>query len=548
MTFTMKRNFLSQSQLGFLPGNRTADAHFILHNLIRKYCHKNNSKIYSCFVDFSKAFDTIPRDILLHKLLSYGIKGKFFNIIKYIYNNEKACVKLNSQCTEIFDINQGVRQECVLSPLLFNIFLADLPRKLESIPGKVKIDTLEMNSLIWADDLVLVSENENDLKLMLETLDSYCKENKLTINNEKSKCMIFNKTGRLIRKNFFLNGNKLENIRYYKYLGFLFTPSGEIKSGLQDLRDRAFKAFMKLRSQLGSSFNQNVQLTLSLVDSLIKPIILYASDFWGCLKPPNNNPLEKLDIMICKQILGVQRQTTNIGVLLELGRVPFQMYAIKYAIKNWERIRNNCANKLLSSSFGDAINENLIWISSIKEHIERNGMLNLYLNNYKNKPPFINKKMFRTLSDEFHQEAFESIRRENSKLRTYAKYKTEIGYENYLTLIKYMNVRRQFSKFRLSNHNLMIESGRHQKLAKIHRFCPFCPGVIEDEKHFLISCPKYSDLRTSLFQICKNLRQNFPYYSEEENFLFMMTCEGIIIDVAKFVEQAMEIRNLIVSL
>ena len=104
---------------------------------------------------------------------------------------------------------------------------------------------------------------------------------KLTINIEKSKCMIFNKTGYI-----FINGNKLENIRYYKYLGFLFTPSGEIKSGLQDLRDRAFKAFMKLRSQLGTSFNQNVQLSLSLVDSLIKPIMLYASDFWGCLKPP----------------------------------------------------------------------------------------------------------------------------------------------------------------------------------------------------------------------------------------------------------------------
>ena len=82
MTFTIKRNFLSQSQLGFLPGNRTADAHIILHNLIRKYCHKNNSKIYSCFVDFSKAFDTIPRDILLRKLLSFGINGKFFNVIK----------------------------------------------------------------------------------------------------------------------------------------------------------------------------------------------------------------------------------------------------------------------------------------------------------------------------------------------------------------------------------------------------------------------------------------------------------------------------------
>ena len=94
----------------------------------------------------------------------------------------------------------------------------------------------------------------------------------------------------------------------------------------------------------------------------------------------------------------------------------------------------------------------------------------------------------------------------------------------------------------------MIEAGRHQKLAKIHRFCPFCPGVVEDEKHFLINCHQYSEYRISLFQICENLRQTFSYYSEEEKFLFMMNCDGVTIDLAKFVAQAMETRNILVSL
>lgn len=155
--------------------------------------------------------------------------------------------------------------------------------------------------------------------------------------------------------------------------------------------------------------------------------------------------------------------------------------------------------------------------------------------------------LIKTLSDEFHQEAFESIHRENSKLRTYARYKTEIGYENYLTLLKNTNIRRQFTKYRLSNHNLMIEVGRHQKLAKTHRFCPFCPGIVEDEKHFLISCHQYWGHRTLLFNICKNIRQTFSYYSEEEKFLFIMTCDDVITDVAKFVAHAMEIRNIDVS-
>ena len=87
LSYTVDNNLLSKNQLGFLPGNRTSDAHIIVHNLIRKYCHKKKSKIYSCFIDFSKAFDTIPRDLLFKKLLNFNITGKFFNITKNIYSN-----------------------------------------------------------------------------------------------------------------------------------------------------------------------------------------------------------------------------------------------------------------------------------------------------------------------------------------------------------------------------------------------------------------------------------------------------------------------------
>ena len=68
---------------------------------------------------------------------------------------------------------------------------------------------------------------------------------------------------------------------------------------------------------------------------------MYMSDFWGGLPPieDKKNPIEKFHYMVCKQILGVQKQTTNIGVLLELGRLPIKMFAIKSVIKNWERMK-----------------------------------------------------------------------------------------------------------------------------------------------------------------------------------------------------------------
>ena len=88
--------------------------------------YKKNRKIFACFVDFKQAFDSIPRDILLSKLLKHGICGKFFAIIKTVYTDDKCCVKINNKLTDPFIINRGVKQGCTLSPLLFNIFLADL--------------------------------------------------------------------------------------------------------------------------------------------------------------------------------------------------------------------------------------------------------------------------------------------------------------------------------------------------------------------------------------------------------------------------------------
>ena len=84
-------------------------------------------------------------------------------------------------------------------------------------------------------------------------------------------------------------------------------------------------------------------------------------------------------MMIYKQILGVQKQTTNIGVLLELGEIPLIIYANKFSVKNWERIRNKRANFLLLSSYKDALNENLTWLSNIRNILEHNGMLIFYI-------------------------------------------------------------------------------------------------------------------------------------------------------------------------
>ena len=122
--------------------------------------------------------------------------------------------------------NKGVKQGCILSPLLFNIFLSDLPKSLNPDNQVIIHENVCINCLIWADDVLLLSESEGGLQSMLNHLSTYFKANGLEINKNKTKCMIFNKTGRLLRRKFYFARDKLENVRSYKYHGLLFTPLG----------------------------------------------------------------------------------------------------------------------------------------------------------------------------------------------------------------------------------------------------------------------------------------------------------------------------------
>ena len=247
--------------------------------------------------------------------------------------------------------------------------------------------------------------------------------------------------------------------------------------------------------------------------------------------------------MICKQILGVQKQTTNIGVLLELGRVPLHLFALKAAVKNWERIRQSI-NTHLHLSYRNAINDNLIWISNIKKHLETNGMLCFYENLYENKPPFIHKKLFQRLSDNFHQEAFFSINTINSKLRTYGILKNKIGIEKYLIQIRNSEVRRNLSKFRLSNHNLNIEKGRYNGTPKELRFCPFCPKKVETEVHFLIECPLYQNIRDEMLMTITGEKPSFFYYTQTEKFVYLLSDKNIQ-TTSKYIHACLELRQFI---
>ena len=153
------------------------------------------------------------------------------------------------------------------------------------------------------------------------------------------------------------------------------------------------------------------------------------------------------------------------------------------------------------------------------------------------------------VSDIFHQNAFAEMNKEESKLRTYKLFKTSAGVEPYLTEIKNVKHRIAFSKFRLSNHTLMIEKARHivPPIKKEFRFCPFCHNSVEDEIHFLTKCEMYSLHREILFnEIGKNDTTLMRIgLDDQAKFVFLMSNIKSTPLVAKHLTKTRDLREFL---
>ena len=159
------------------------------------------------------------------------------------------------------------------------------------------------------------------------------------------------------------------------------------------------------------------------------------------------------------------------------------------------------------------------------------------------------KKEIRKICTESFDSFWETKIKESTKAITFYKFKTSIILEPYLNMNLNPKHKICISRFRLSNHTLMIEKGRHTNIDRNNRVCYFCENEIEDEVHFLIRCPLYTKERNFITGICESTCLNFQDLSDEQKFIFVMTNEGndIIRIVAKFITHSLLLREKIIT-
>ena len=149
---------ISQLQFGFVPDKSTRNAIFTL-SMLAERCIEMQKDLYLCFIDYSKAFDKVRHEKLFNILEHLDIDGKDLRVIRNLYWDQSAAVRIGGELSEYTLIKRGVRQGCVMSPDLFNIYSEMILRNLENYPG-VKINGENINNIRYADDTVLIADSE----------------------------------------------------------------------------------------------------------------------------------------------------------------------------------------------------------------------------------------------------------------------------------------------------------------------------------------------------------------------------------------------------
>ena len=275
-----------------LKDHRTEDNIFILNTLYESRVTKGNAKMYLAFVDFSKFFDTINRDVLFYKLLKYGVSGPVYKVIKSMYSNTKYRVRIDGHLSPNFLATSGVKQGCPMSPILSNIFQNDLHEIFDNGCDPVKAGDICINSISWADDLLLVSNSKNGLQQCLNQLYSYCEKWGLVVNTNKTKTMVMSKHT-FTNENFNFGRLSLQCVKSFNYLGFQINFNGKFRNLVQDRILKATKMSNMVLRAIGHNKNVSVKLALSLFDKQIIPILLYGAAIWSL--PDTQNLLYLLD-------------------------------------------------------------------------------------------------------------------------------------------------------------------------------------------------------------------------------------------------------------
>ena len=304
-------NLLAEQQYGFRTNHSTEYAAVKLVDTISK-AMESGSTSTALYIDLSKAFDTLSFDIILYKLNYYGVNGNAFKLLKNYLTNRKQYVVFNGQNSETVDIITGVTQgSIILGPLLFSICINDLI----TISNKFKF-------IMYADDTTIYFNLEDfdpyhlkrDINNELEKITLWLKMNKLSLNVQKTKFMIFHRKQKQISElNIAINDTDIERVESFNFLGLHIHESLSWRTHTDTVRNKVKNIFP-------------MYILQTLFNSLIVSYINYGLLLWGV----ESHRVESLQKKAIRLITNSNNSAHTTPLFIELGLLKVQdMFKLK---------------------------------------------------------------------------------------------------------------------------------------------------------------------------------------------------------------------------
>lgn len=265
-----------EEQSGFRTGRSCTDNTFVLRQLLEKRMARN-LETHLVFIDLRKAYDSVPLSKLWPTLRENGVSEIYIKTVKTLYTNMSSNIKIGNRVSESFPITKGLRQGCAIAPTLFKIYLNSTLKRWRRMCRNmgIQVDGEKLFTLNFADDQVILAEDEDDVYYMLRKLDEEYDKWGLTINTDKTEYIVAGN----VQRNLQLPKGVVRGVNSYKYLGTIISSDG---ASTQEIKSRINQGRV-VTSQLNSVLwsNQIKEDTkIRIYKSIVESIVTYGAEVW----------------------------------------------------------------------------------------------------------------------------------------------------------------------------------------------------------------------------------------------------------------------------
>jgi exonuclease III len=309
---------ISDEQAGFVK-EKGAKEQITNIKIIMQKCREDQLALYLCFIDYAKAFDCVNHTLLWTDMQKMGFPAHVIELLARLYQHQEATVRINSGTSEYFPIRRGVRQGCIVSPSLFNIYSEDIMRDAtEDSNSGPKIGGRKVNNLRYADDTTLLCGNKEDLMNLLKTTQHVSRKKGLLLNVKKTKIMVID-NNRNDFSAFYLEGQQLEEVKDFVYLGSRINTK---VSDMQEVKRRLAiaRTTVQKMDNIWKSSAVKKYLKLRLLRSTAFAVASYGCESWTFSKKVQKK-IDAFEMWAYRRILRVPwtERRTNEWILQKLN-------------------------------------------------------------------------------------------------------------------------------------------------------------------------------------------------------------------------------------